>query len=84
MNEVKYLKAVFAGILVAIASMNCLTITVPYLGAILFGIALVIICALQYDLFTGKIGFVRTKKDIICALLIFVANILGAVLFFIF
>lgn len=80
MNEVKYLKAVFAGILVAIASMNCLTITVPYLGAILFGIALVIICSLQYDLFTGKIGYIKNLKDLKKYIIILLGNVIGALL----
>ena len=53
------------------------------MGAFFFSIGLLGVFYFNLNLFTGKIGFVRTKKDIIYALLIFAANILAAVLFFI-
>ena len=53
-------------------------------GAFFFSIGLLGVFYFGLNLFTGKIGYVRTKKDIICAILIFAANILGAILFFIF
>ena len=52
-------------------------------GAFFFSIGLLGVFYFGLNLFTGKIGYVRTKKDIICAILIFAANILGAALFFI-
>lgn len=53
------------------------------LGAFFFSIGLLGVFYFGLNLFTGKIGFVRTKKDIIFAILIFVVNILAAALFFI-
>lgn len=53
------------------------------LGAFFFSIGLLGVFYFNLNLFTGKIGYVRTKKDIIRAILIFAANILGAFLFFI-
>ena len=53
------------------------------IGAFFFFIGLLGVFYFNLNLFTGKIGYVRTKKDIIRAILIFAANILGAFLFFI-
>ena len=53
------------------------------IGAFLFSIGLLGVFYFDLNLFTGKVGYVRTKKDIFNILLIFIVNILAAALFFI-
>ncbi len=77
------LKSIGATVMIGIGCLIYINQPNP-VGAFFFSIGLLGVFYFGLNLFTGKIGFVRTKKDIIYALLIFVANILGAVLFFIF
>jgi formate/nitrite transporter FocA (FNT family) len=49
------MKAFYAGIIIGLgAAANLLIGGLP--GAVIFSFGLLMICALQYDLFTGKIG----------------------------
>lgn len=50
-----YLHAIYAGIIIGLgASANLAVGGLP--GAVIFSFALLMICALKYDLFTGKVG----------------------------
>ena len=50
-----YLHAIYAGIIIGLgASANLAIGGLP--GAVIFSFALLMICALKYDLFTGKVG----------------------------
>ena len=53
------------------------------IGAFFFSIGLLGVFYFGLNLFTGKIGYVRTKKDIFNAIFIFIINILAARLFLI-
>ena len=53
------------------------------IGAFFFSIGLLGVFYFGLNLFTGKIGYVRTKTDIINIILIFAINILSAFLFLI-
>lgn len=53
------------------------------IGAFFFSIGLLGVFYFNLNLFTGKIGYVRTKTDIINIILIFIINILSALLFLI-
>ena len=76
------LKSIGATVMIGIGCLIYINQPNP-IGAFFFSIGLLGVFYFGLNLFTGKIGFVRTKTDIIYALLIFAANILGAVLFFI-
>lgn len=76
------LKSIGATIMIGIGCLIYINQPNP-LGAFFFSIGLLGVFYFGLNLFTGKIGFVRTKKDIICAILIFAVNILAAALFFI-
>ena len=76
------LKSIGATVMIGIGCLIYINQPNP-MGAFFFSIGLLGIFYFNLNLFTGKIGFVRTKKDIVYALLIFAANILAAVLFFI-
>lgn len=76
------LKSIGATVMIGISCLIYINQPNP-IGAFFFSIGLLGVFYFGLNLFTGKIGFVRTKKDIIYALLIFAANILGAALFFI-
>lgn len=53
------------------------------IGAFFFSIGLLGVFYFGLNLFTGKIGYVRTKKDIFNAIFIFIINIFAAGLFLI-
>lgn len=53
------------------------------IGAFFFSIGLLGVFYFNLNLFTGKIGYIRTKSDIINVVLIFTINILSAFLFLI-
>ena len=63
MNK-EFFKSILAGIMVAIAAYTQTMIANKYVGAFLFATALIVICVQEYNLFTGKIGYVKTKKHI--------------------
>lgn len=50
-----YIKSIYAGIIIGLGAMANLTIG-GLAGAVVFSFALLTICALQYNLFTGKVG----------------------------
>lgn len=75
-------KSIGATVMIGIGCLIYINQPNPF-GAFFFSIGLLGVFYFNLNLFTGKIGYVRTKKDIIRAILIFAANILGAFLFFI-
>ena len=62
MNIIKIiLRSIIAGIFIALGGMcNLMLISVnqPYFGALSFSIGLLLVCFLDVDLFTGKVGFI--------------------------
>ena len=59
---------VFAGILVSIGGTALLSCESSVIGAVLFSIALLVICYRGYSLYTGKIGYLilsHTKQDLL-------------------
>lgn len=73
----EFFKSILAGIMVAIASYAQTQIENKYIAAFLFATALLIICVQGYNLFTGKIGYVQTKKQVKECLLYLIGNIIG-------
>ena len=74
-----FLKAILAGIMIAIGGMAYLGIENHYVGAMLFTIGLFTIYTLDLYLYTGKIGFLLEDKDILKIVVIWFGNLVGAV-----
>lgn len=51
----RYSNSIYAGMLIGLGAVANLAVG-GLAGAILFSFALLMICALQYELFTGKVG----------------------------
>lgn len=74
---------IIAGILISIGCTVYLQVN-NAIGAILFSIALYVICTRGYSLYTGKIGFIyqnHTKEDIKALLIGLIGNIASATVF---
>ncbi len=55
-----------------------------YVGALMFAVALLVICYMGYNLYTGKIGLIvasHTKQDFSTLLLGILGNVIGTVVF---
>ena len=74
---------VFAGMLVSIGGIVLLSCENSVIGAVLFSIALLVICYRGYSLYTGKIGYMvlsHTKMDVISLLTGLLGNLIGTAL----
>ncbi len=74
---------VLAGILVSIGGTVLLSCENRVIGAVLFSIALLVICYRGYSLYTGKIGYIilsHTRKDMQTLLTGFSGNLIGTAL----
>lgn len=76
---VTFTKAILAGILVAIGGAIYLSIANKTFGAVLFGFALFGILNFDYNLYTGKVGYLAEEKSsYLCFLLIVIfGNFVG-------
>lgn len=75
-------ESICAGLFIIIGCTIYLSIKNNLIGALLFSIALFIICYRNYGLFTGKIGYLITKDiDILNILIVLLGNIIGVVIF---
>ena len=66
--------------MIAIATKIFLMVDGGVLGALLFSIGLLVILNMEFKLFTGTIGYIRTIDDFFDNVLILFGNILGACL----
>lgn len=72
----KFFRAVAAGVMIGIAGAVYLAVGPP-LGAILFSLGLILICARGYNLYTGKIGYIQKPKEAIDMWIYVGGNALG-------
>lgn len=72
-----FIKAIFAGILIGIAGTIYLKVEPQWVGALLFSIGLILICLNGFNLFTGKIGYIKSYKEIPKMLLYILGNFIG-------
>lgn len=72
-----FTKGIFAGIMISIGAMAYLTIDDHYVGAMLFTIGLFSIYTLDFYLFTGKVGYFFTDRDIIKLVVVWTGNVIG-------
>ena len=75
-----FIKSVFAGLMIGIAGLVFLNTGASWIGAVLFSVGLIIICMFGYNLYTGKIGYIKSYKDIPKMLLYILGNIMGVFL----
>lgn len=72
------MKAYYAGIIIGLGAAVNLAVGGGILGAALFSFALLMICALELDLFTGKVGATLLGEySIVKLLLSYILNALG-------
>jgi len=77
-----FLKAILAGLFVGISGWLYLSIDNQYIGAAIFSLALLSICALDLRLFTSKSGYIIDSRRFYFIDLIFIiiGNVLGVLL----
>lgn len=66
--------------MIGIAGSVFLTIGGGWVAALLFSIGLIVICMRQYNLYTGKIGYIKSPKEIPKMLLYILGNFIGVFL----
>ena len=80
----KILNGVSAGLMVSIGCAVFLACGIKEVGAVLFTVALLVICFRGYSLYTGKIGFIpfsHKKEDFSVLLLGLLGNAIGMIVF---
>lgn len=78
-----FIKAILAGLAIAIGSIIYLSLGAP-LGAIFFSVGLYLVLWYKFHLFTGKIGYVTSFRQVPKLLLMLLGNFVGASLMFAF
>lgn len=74
------MNSILAGFLIGIGGVAYLSLESHIIGAILFSFGLITIIARQYNLYTGKIGYLNTIKEIPSMLIILLGNFIGVIL----
>lgn len=80
----KTVSGIQGGIMVAIGGCVFLSCDNKYIGAILFSVALLCICCMEYSLYTGKIGFIPEKhgrEELSVLLFALLGNIIASAIF---
>lgn len=73
-------KSVLAGVLIALAGIVYLNCSDKFIGSFLFSFGLCLVLLLEANLFTGKVGYLKSKKDVLDLTIMFVINIITAFL----
>ena len=71
-------KSILAGLLISLAGIVYLNCFDKIVGSLLFSLGLISVILLEANLFTGKIGYVNSKRSILDSLLILVFNLVAA------
>ena len=71
-------KSILAGLLISLAGIAYLNCPDKIVGSLLFSLGLISVILLEANLFTGKIGYVNSKRSILDSLLILVFNLVAA------
>ncbi len=77
---VLFIKAVYAGFMIGIGGMVYLSLENRMIGSLLFSFGLLTIVVQGFNLYTGKIGFVREMKELADMILIIPGNYIGTLL----
>lgn len=73
-----FVSAILAGVAITIGSVVNLMSGNRFVGAALFSIGLICVCGFRWSLFTGKVPYAKTEKDIFALPLIWFGNLAGA------
>lgn len=73
-------KSVLAGLLISLAGIVYLNCSDKIVGSLLFSLGLISVILLEANLFTGKIGYINSKRSILESLIILVFNLVTAVI----
>ena len=71
-------KSILAGLLISLAGIVYLNCPEKIVGSLLFSLGLISVILLEANLFTGKIGYVNSKRSILDSLLMLVFNLVAA------
>ena len=71
-------KSILAGLFISLAGIVYLNSSDKIVGSLLFSLGLISVIILEANLFTGKIGYVNSKRSILDSLLILVFNLVAA------
>lgn len=71
-------KSILAGLLISLAGIVYLNCPDKIVGSLLFSLGLISVILLEANLFTGKIGYVNSKRSILDSLLMLVFNLVAA------
>lgn len=71
------IKSIYAGLMIGIGGIIYLSLNNPIIGAFLFSFGLLTIIIQQFNLFTGKIGFIKTKEQLFKIPIIIFGNFIG-------
>ena len=74
------LKSILAGVLIALAGIVYLSCTDKVVGSFLFSFGLCLVILLEANLYTGKVGYVNSKKDVFDLAIMLGFNLLSAFL----
>lgn len=73
-------KSILAGVLIALAGIVYLSCTDKVVGSFLFSFGLCLVILLEANLYTGKVGYVNSKKDVLDLAIMLGVNLLSAFL----
>ena len=76
----EFIKSIFAGIMIGIAAIVKSQIPNPVVGSIMFSIGLLVIVLCEYNLYTGKIGYIKSYKEIPKYIIYIIGNFIGVYL----
>ena len=74
------LKSILAGVLIALAGVVYLSCTDKVVGSFLFSFGLCLVIILEANLYTGKVGYVKSVDDLSEVLFMLILNLVSAYL----
>ncbi len=72
-----FIKAIYAGFMIGIGGMIYLSVDNKVIGALLFSFGLLTIVAQGFYLYTGKVGFIKSIREVLDMLIIIAGNLVG-------
>lgn len=72
-----FIKSIYAGIMIGISGIVYLSLDNKIIGSFLFSFGLLTIVTQGFYLYTGKIGFIKKKKELLDMLIIIAGNFVG-------
>lgn len=75
---ITFVKGIYAGFMIGLGGIVYLSVDNKYIGSLMFSFGLATIVVQGFNLFTGKIGFVKEWKEMPDMLIIILGNYVGA------